>query len=87
MAPNLAFVLLVAGLFGILAELTYPGRVLPGTVGAFAALAGASWLWRHSDRPGLSPALVAVLTLLFCATALYLLKVTALARRNKRDNL
>jgi membrane-bound serine protease (ClpP class) len=42
--PNSAFLLLIVGVLGIYWELIWPGRVLPGVLGAAAALAGAYFL-------------------------------------------
>jgi len=39
--PNIAYLLMLAGLFGILFELQNPGAVLPGVVGALALVTGA----------------------------------------------
>lgn len=44
--PNAAFVLLIFGLFGIYAEFLRPGRVLPGLIGAAAAVTGSYFLFR-----------------------------------------
>ncbi|HKF77951.1 MAG TPA: nodulation protein NfeD, partial [Candidatus Dormibacteraeota bacterium] len=36
--PNVAYLLLLVAIFGLIAEFTTPGAVLPGTVGAIAAI-------------------------------------------------
>lgn len=39
--PNLAYLLLMLGLLGLIVELSSPGMILPGTLGALALLCGA----------------------------------------------
>ena len=46
MGPNGAFLLLVFGLLGVYCEFIWPGRVIPGVLGAAMALAGAYFLFR-----------------------------------------
>jgi membrane-bound serine protease (ClpP class) len=45
--PNGAFLLLIFGLLGVYCELIWPGRVIPGVLGAATALAGAYFLFRE----------------------------------------
>lgn len=52
MGPNAAFLFLVFGLLGIYCELIWPGRVVPGALGAAAALAGAYFLFRGPLETG-----------------------------------
>jgi membrane-bound serine protease (ClpP class) len=44
--PNGAFLLLIFGLLSVYCELIWPGRILPGVVGAAVALTGAYFLFR-----------------------------------------
>lgn len=44
--PNTAFVLLIFGILGIYGELIRPGRVVPGVMGAAAAVTGSYFLFR-----------------------------------------
>lgn len=59
MGPNTAFVLLVIGTLGILAELVRPGRVVPGVLGLGGAVAGGYFLF----RPPLNAAGIGLLAL------------------------
>lgn len=51
MSPNIAFVLLISGIFAIYGELIRPGRIVPGLTGAALALVGGHVLWRNSPAP------------------------------------
>lgn len=42
--PNLAFILLIVGVLGVYVEFSHPGLILPGVLGAIAALVGLSAL-------------------------------------------
>jgi membrane-bound serine protease (ClpP class) len=46
--PNGAFLLLIFGLLGVYCEFIWPGRIVPGVVGAALAVAGAYFLFRGS---------------------------------------
>ena len=62
--PNGAFLLLLAGLLAIYCELIWPGRVIPGVLGAAAALSGAYFLYREPLQPAGLALLAAALLLL-----------------------
>ena len=63
--PNLAFLLLVAGLLGLAWELHVPGAFLPGIAGVILCIAGAFGLWQNSPTwYGLALLLVALLLLI-----------------------
>ncbi|MGH9608327.1 MAG: NfeD family protein, partial [Bryobacteraceae bacterium] len=63
---NAACILVSAGILGIYAECSRPGKILPGVLGAAALIAGAYWLDRLFPQP-LGLALIAVSVLLFAA--------------------
>ncbi len=66
--PNLAFLLLVAGAFGIFWELHAPGGIFPGLIGAFLLFAGSFGLWQ--DTPTWYGAILIVLAFLLLAVEL-----------------
>ena len=69
MGPNGAFLLLIFGLLAIYCEFIRPGTVIPGVLGAAAALAGAYFLFREPlQMTGL--VLLAVAIILLIAEAL-----------------
>jgi len=68
-SPNGAFLLLVFGLLGIYCELIWPGRVLPGVLGAAAVLAAAYFLV-HESLQWTGLVLLAGATLLLLSEAL-----------------
>lgn len=54
MGPSSSFVLALLGILGIYNEFIWPGRILPGLLGAAALVCGSCFLWRHSpSRVGL----------------------------------
>ncbi|MGH9653764.1 MAG: hypothetical protein ACRD6B_09925 [Bryobacteraceae bacterium] len=67
---NAACILVSAGILGIYAECSRPGKILPGVLGAAALIAGAYRLDRLSPQP-LGVALIAVSVLLFAAEAIW----------------
>ena len=68
--PNTAFLLLIFGLLAIYCEFIWPGRVIPGVLGAAAALAGAYFLFR-GDLQTSGLMLLTIGILLLAAEALW----------------
>jgi membrane-bound serine protease (ClpP class) len=64
--PNAAFLLLISGLLALYCELIWPGRIVPGVLGAAAALAGAWFLFRPPFHPAGLTLLAAAAVLLAC---------------------
>ena len=58
------------GILGIYSEFIWPGRVLPGLLGAAALVCGCYFLSRHSPS-GAGLVLIGIATLLFVAESLY----------------
>jgi membrane-bound serine protease (ClpP class) len=68
--PNAAFLLAVLGVLGIYIEFIWPGRILPGLLGAAALVCGCYFLARHSPS-NLGLVLIGIALVLFIAESLY----------------
>lgn len=70
MGPSSSFILALLGILGIYSEFIWPGRLLPGLLGAAALVCGSHFLWRHSpSRVGLLFIVLALV--LFILESLY----------------
>jgi len=68
--PNTAFVLAIFGVLGIYCEFIWPGRLIPGLLGAAALAVGSYYLYRLSPSR-LSVVLISAAALLFMAECLW----------------
>jgi membrane-bound serine protease (ClpP class) len=67
--PNVAFLLLIAGLLAIYCEFLRPGRLVPGLLGLVMGSTGAYWLfWNSPTRAG-GLLIILALLLLMAETA------------------
>ncbi|MEI9812034.1 MAG: hypothetical protein WDO18_04890 [Acidobacteriota bacterium] len=79
--PHFALIAVAAGVLGIFAELTWMGKVLPGVAGGVLLLVGLASLARVG-MPGVG--FTAAVLIPLAGISLYLLRIAARARRNKR---
>jgi membrane-bound serine protease (ClpP class) len=68
--PNTAFLLAAFGILGIYSEFIWPGRIVPGLLGAAALMCGCYFLAQHSPS-GAGLLLIGIATALFTAEAVY----------------
>ena len=79
--PDIALLLVIAGLLGIYAELLRPGMIAPGVAGA--SLVAIAIPGVH--RAGLNPTVAVTLVAPFALITVYLLSIAVRARRGKLD--
>lgn len=68
--PSAAFVLSLLGILGIYTEFIWPGRIVPGLLGAAVLVCGCYFLSRHSPS-SIGLVLLAIAAALFIAESLY----------------
>ncbi len=82
--PNLAIVMLAAGVLLIYTEFCLIGKVVPGVLGGILLLVGLASLTSAPTAAQISWPFAATLAITIVGITAYLLRIAVRARRNKR---